>query len=234
VFATLCGLNRLQFGRLADDTVISGGKKAAGDALVRQIETEFKERGLRINAKKRQEMGFQSNSNQQHVHSIVVNSRHGTRISDEHRKLGRELAESYVAACKAVQSSSLEAVAYKRRRLAGMMYYQRQAKFSMAKHLYQMLRCGDRIIAQKLKDLRISPNKGNWWFVGTGRNEPRSIAGIMHLREMGIYPMKLPSGGRTKANYKRIPKVVSAGSQRRRAVRRPNGSQHQPNSSGST
>jgi hypothetical protein len=172
--------------------VLSGNNERAGRDMAKLAEDELGARGLRVNLEKRTEVGFQRNSGKQQVHNILVNSRNGTRISVEHREVARKLADEYVAGCHSVQSSSFVAIAYKRSRLVGMIHYQRQAKFSQASHLNQMLRRGDRFIARKLQMMRISADKGRWWLATKGKDEPRRIAETMRLREMGIEPLRQP------------------------------------------
>jgi hypothetical protein len=190
--ATVAGLNRICFGRLSDDTVISGKNERAGHSLANLAEDELRDRGLEVNARKRSEVGFQRNSGAQHVHNILVNNKNGTRIAAKHCESARKLADEYVAACRSVQSSSFVAIAYKRSRLVGSIHYQRQAKYSQASHLSQMLRRGDRFIVRKLQEMRICADKGRWWLASKASNEPQRIADTMRLREMGIEPEPRP------------------------------------------
>jgi hypothetical protein len=190
--ATVAGLNETDFGRLVDDTVLSGKNRRAGDALASLAEKELRLLGLEVNLKKRSQLGFQPNSGGQHVHNILVNNKNGTRIAAKHRESARKLADEYVAACRSVQSSSFVALAYKRSRLVGTIHYQRQAKFSQACHLNQLLRRGDRFIVRKLQEMRISADKGRWWLASKGKDEPRRIAETMRFRELGIEPFREP------------------------------------------
>lgn len=180
--ASFAGANNLSHTRVADDFVVSGNSKVLGDRLVRIIEEEVATRGININDKKRRESGFQPRSKPQTVHSIRVDNRRGTQISDAHRRIAIEVAASYVASCRGLQPQSLGATAAKRLRLHGYVYYFRQAKFSAAKHLRQQLELGDRIVARKLKAVRISANKNKWWVVNRKRNEPKRIARVWESR----------------------------------------------------
>ena len=180
--ASFSGAHGLAYTRVADDFVLSGNGKSVGDAATRQIERDIEERGVRVNDRKRRKSGFQDRSSTQLVHSIRVENRRGTGVSSEHHRVAIALAASYVESCRRVQPDSLEAVAAKRQRLHGYLHYSRQATFSPARHLKQQLATGDRLVAKKLKSLRISAYRNKWWLRNRKRNEPHRIARIWRER----------------------------------------------------
>ena len=167
------GTKRVSYSRVADDFVLSGNKRSEGEALVRRLESELQQRHIRINKKKREKSGFQIN--QKLVHNIRVENRRGTKISEEHWKIILDLAKSYQIACKRVQPSTLEAVAWKRQQLNGYLNYSKQADLTKTKHITNQLKIGDRFVSNKLKGLRLHPYKGKWWLVSSKRNEPRNL-----------------------------------------------------------
>ncbi len=176
------GPEQCRYTRVADDFVISDRRGLRGVALTKIVEEELVARGIPVNKKKRRQTGFQSNAAIQTVHNINVSQRHGTTITEQHMIQARTLAENYVAACRSVQSDSLEAVASKRQSLAGWMYYSRQAKYGPAKSLDSLIRAGDRHVARKLAIVNISAHKGRWWLVCPKRNEPKRIARVWRSR----------------------------------------------------
>jgi hypothetical protein len=186
LLSSFCG-KFLSYTRSADDSVLSGKNRRLGDHAARLIERALAVRGIRVNEKKRKEHGRQSIFWHQHVHSIRVNNRLGTTISDSHRDTALAMADAYVAACKSVQPNSLEALAYKRSQLQGWLNYCLQAKFSPARHLRRLLDAGDQTIRRKLLRLGLSAYKGKWWLVNrkSRKNEPRRIAQLWRKKLCG-------------------------------------------------
>ncbi|HBL42626.1 MAG TPA: hypothetical protein DDZ90_04455, partial [Planctomycetaceae bacterium] len=78
---SLSGANDLSYSRVADDFVLSGYKKYLGDNILLRLEGMLQQFGIQINDKKRRKSGFQNRSNPQLVHSIRVDLRRGTKIS---------------------------------------------------------------------------------------------------------------------------------------------------------
>jgi Reverse transcriptase (RNA-dependent DNA polymerase) len=176
--SSFCGQARLAYSRIADDLVISGNARDAGDDAIMRIEGLLQDRGLCINAKKRRESGFQFGEKKNLVHNICTHNKRGTQICDEHYVEAIELAEKYRAACKSVQRESLAALADKRQRLVGWLHYCRQAHYSPAQHVRRMLEVGDRAVLKKLRSLGISAHKNKWWLVSPRRNEPKRLVGL--------------------------------------------------------
>jgi hypothetical protein len=181
--ASMAGAARVRYSRVADDFVLSAQSSSAADPIVDRLERELAALGISVNEKKRK-TGFQDCSTDRRIHSISVSRPHGTSINRDQAAEARQLAASYVAACKSVSADSIEAVAYKRQRLTGWVYYCRQADFSPARMLRQQLEAGDRHVLRKLRTLGISAPKNKWWVVNerTRRNEPRRIAKIWRNR----------------------------------------------------
>ena len=188
------GNENCEFTRVADDLVLSSPCNESGNKLCRDMEDLLREKGLKINQKKRKKEGFQNRSKPQHVHSIRVDKRKGTEIHKNHQAVAWELAERYVSSCKCLQPDSLQATADIRKRLEGYMHYSRQAIYSNVKHLRKQLELGDRIVAKKLKAIRITAHKGKWWAVSVKRNkfgakivtrdEPKRIAAVWRQRQV--------------------------------------------------
>jgi hypothetical protein len=178
VISSFCGQSHLTYSRIADDLVISGNARDAGDDAIMRVESLLQDRGLRINARKRRESGFQFGEKKSLVHNICTQNKRGTQICDEHHLRAIEIAEKYRAACKSVQRESLVALAEKRQRLVGWLHYCRQAHFSPAHHLRRLLDAGDRAVLKKLRGLGISAHKNKWWLVSPRRNEPRRIVAL--------------------------------------------------------
>ena len=186
------GNENCEFTRVADDLVLSSPRGEAGNRLCREMEDLLRDKGLKINQKKRKKEGFQNRSKPQHVHSIRVDKRKGTEIHKNHQEIAWELAERYVSSCRSLQPDSLRATADIRKRLEGYMHYSRQAVHSNVKHLRRQLELGDRIVARKLKSLQISAYKNKWWAVSVKRNkfgakivtrdEPKRIAAVWRQR----------------------------------------------------
>lgn len=179
-----CG-KLLHASRVADDFVVSGNRKILGDALIRRLEEMIEERGININEKKRRKSGFQDRSAPQLVHNIRVENRRGTKIFRDHWNAARQCASSYIDSSRSVQPDSLEAVAAKRLRLLGYIYYMRQADFANVKHLKQQLKLGDRKVAGRIRAGRITAYKNKWWLKSKKRNEPRRIATVWRGRIAG-------------------------------------------------
>ena len=180
--ASLCGSLGLAYSRVADDFVISGKNIRLGETAARRLERQLATKGIRVNMRKRNENGFQHRNDKPLVHNILTHNRRGTTISDEHRQKATELAERYVAACKSLHADSLEAVAYKRQKLTGWMYYFRQAEFGPARHVRRLLEVGDVIVRRKLRSLSISAHKGKWWLIRKNCNEARRLSCIWKKR----------------------------------------------------
>jgi len=184
--ASFCGHSRLSFGRVADDFVLSGDDRGAGENGTKLIARLLDDRGIEVNQSKLRKDGFQDQSREQTVHGIAVNSRRGTKINKLHHNKAIKLAEAYLAACKSVQPSSLEALAHKHDVIHGWMHHCRQAHSSPAKHVRQLFEAGNRVVQKKLRSLGISAYKGKWWLVSNGkrhkRNEPRRIAAIWRTK----------------------------------------------------
>jgi Reverse transcriptase (RNA-dependent DNA polymerase) len=176
--SSFCGQGRLAYSRIADDLVLSGNARDAGDDAITRVEDLLRDRGLRINVKKCRESGFQCGMKKTLVHNICTHNKRGTQICDEHRLEAIEIAEKYRAACKSVQRESLMALADKRRRLVGWLHFCRQAHFGPAQHVRRMLEVGDRAVLNKLRSLGISAHKNKWWLVSPRRNEPKRIVGL--------------------------------------------------------
>ncbi len=186
------GNGNCEYSRVADDLVLSSPCNESGNRLCRNMEDLLREKGLKINQKKRKKEGFQNRSKPQHVHSIRVDKRKGTEIHKNHQKIAWKLAERYVHSCKCLQPGSLRATADIRKRLEGYMHYSRQAMYSNVRHLRRQLELGDRIVARKLSAIRITAHKNKWWAVSVKRNkfgakivtkdEPKRIAAVWRQR----------------------------------------------------
>ncbi len=188
------GNKNCEFTRVADDLVLSSACDETGNKLCREMEDLLRDKGLRINQKKRKKEGFQNRSKAQHVHGIRVDKRQGTEIHKNHQMIAWELSERYVISCKCLQPNSLRATADIRKRLEGYMHYSRQAVHSNVKHLRRQLELGDRIVARKLKAIRITAHKNKRWVVSVKRNkfgskivtrdEPKRIAAVWRQRQV--------------------------------------------------
>jgi hypothetical protein len=174
--ASAAGNKSLRYGRVADDFILSGKTQESGEFIAAKIEDELAKRNIGVNQRKKKRSGFQNPSCDRRVHGISVSKHQGTAINREQAAVARTLAASYAASCKSVAPETLEALAYKRRRLDGWMYYCRQATFSPAKQIRQQLEANDRRVLKKLTSLGLVAYRNKWWLISSKRNEPRRIA----------------------------------------------------------
>ncbi len=183
---SVCGAVKARYGRTYDDMVVSVNSREPVNRLGRLVENAIRDHGLVVNIRKRKEHGLQPRHNIQRVHNIVVNSKRGVRIPKDQGQSAIDLAESYVRGAKVVTADSLEALAYKRKRVFGWMCHCSQADFSPAKPLRKLLEQGDRIVGRRLRQQGLSPHKGKWWVVvHKSRNEPRRLANRWRARLSG-------------------------------------------------
>jgi len=164
-----------KYTRLVDDMIISGSSDCAPEAG-RFLEAEIKNHGLRCNLKKKSERGKQPRHLEQRVHNLIVNSARGLRIPSEQADRALAIAGPYVRGAKVVNADSIEALARKRERVTGHMYYFQQADFGPARRIYRLLHAGDCAVSRRLESLNLSPYKKKWWLRRRKRNEPRRLA----------------------------------------------------------
>lgn len=174
--AAACGYKGAQYSRTYDDLVISVQSPAMaewpGDAMRKQIEKH----GLSINTRKLRKNGFQARHQEQRVHNLRVNNKRGVTIVPEQSAKALALAESYLRGAKVVSADSLESLAYKRSKLAGWMYYTRQADFGPARQVRRLLEAGDRHVIHVLAKYGLSARRNKWWITTNQRNVPRCLA----------------------------------------------------------
>jgi hypothetical protein len=168
------------YGRLADDFVISTNSRKKAIALESELDHAIKHRRLEINEKKREKKGLLAGDQLKEIHSLVVNSRRGLKPKTEHIKKGLELATHYARCCRCAKLTDLAYLADLRQKVTGMMYYFRQADFSPARHIRMVLEHADKKVLRMLLKKGLQPHKNKWWLVHATRNEPQRL---MHLWE---------------------------------------------------
>jgi hypothetical protein len=173
--SSVCTTSAARYTRTADDMVVSVCSMDAVNAHVAMLETQIEEHGLKVSQRKRDKHGLQPSHKQQRVHNIVVNNKRGTGIVPEHVKEAIRRAEDYVIAARCVSADSLEAVALKRSRVHGWMYYCRQARFSPARHLRRLLEQGDRLVCRRLQIEQVTRTR-RWWLNIPRENRPKKLA----------------------------------------------------------
>lgn len=190
LLSSIAGSHGLRYGRIADDFVLSGNDRDAGEALAQLLEGELAARGVSVNEKKKRVSGLQTSSDERLVHSISVARRRGTKISRSHTQAAIKLAENYVAASRSVTADSIQAVACKRHAVAGWMYYCRQADFGPAKTIRNLLEAGDRHVLRRLRAVGLNSKGNKWWVVNhrAKRNEPKRLSIIWsHILERAAH-----------------------------------------------
>jgi hypothetical protein len=143
-------------GRYADDIVTSGDSIEDGDLAVTCIKKALGELGLEISSKKEEQLGFKTRGQLQVVHGTVTNDPEGPRITPTMRADYVGVAEDYVAACRAVQPQSLNAVRRKRLTLLGKINYAKRLRASKARHLEVLLRKGDDVFRRRVAQLDLA------------------------------------------------------------------------------
>lgn len=163
------------YRRFADDFVISNNSRKKAVALESELDHSISHRGLEVNEKKREKKGFLSGDQLKEIHSLVVNCRRGLKPKREHIAKGLQLAEHYARCCTCAKPADLPSLAKLRQRATGMMYYFRQADFSPARHIRNMLEHADKKVLRMLQSRGLQPHKNKWWLVHATRNEPQRL-----------------------------------------------------------
>jgi hypothetical protein len=167
----------VRYGRTYDDMVMSVDSSDLAEWPGNAMRKQIQEHGLTINTRKLRKTGFQPRHKEQRVHNLVVTSRRGVRIPDEHAEKAVALANSYVRGSAVVDANSLEGLARKRASLVGWMHHCRQADFGPARHIRTLLDAGDRRVDRMLASIGLVPHRKKWWLVvNGGRNEPSRLA----------------------------------------------------------
>jgi len=163
------------YRRFADDFVISNNSRKKAIALESELDHSISHRGLQVNERKREKKGFLPGDQLKEIHSLVVNSRRGLKPKKEHIAKGLQLAEHYARCCTCAKPADLPFLAKLRQRTTGMMYYFRQADFSPARHIRNMLEHADKKVLRMLQRKGLRPHKNKWWIVHATRNEPQRL-----------------------------------------------------------
>lgn len=171
---------RSKYRRFADDFVISTNSREKAIALGNELDHAITHRNLKISERKREKKGLLAGDQLKEIHSLVVNSRRGLKPKSGHLQKGHELAERYARSCRCAKPADLPLLADLRRRVAGMMYYFRQADFGPALHIRRMLEHADQKVLLMLLKRGLQPHKNKWWLVHRTRNEPQRL---LHLWE---------------------------------------------------
>lgn len=163
------------FGRLTDDFVFSARNRQIAIKLGKEIDQAILHRGLKINEKKCKKEGLLSGDSIKEIHSLVVNSSRGVCPKKPHIDKALGLATYYARRARCATPEDIPHLADLRGRVAGMMYYFRQAEFSPANHILRMLSIADLNVLRMLVSKGLSPNKNKWWIVNKNRNEPERL-----------------------------------------------------------
>jgi hypothetical protein len=174
-----------RYCRYGDDMIVSFMDSTSANTFSGIIDSAIADYGLSINKKKLSERGFQTAGCQVELLGLVVNNPRGTRIPKHKQQESTQFAQKYLRAATSVDPDSLPTVASYRNRLMGIINDARQAHFSNAHHLYEILIIGDRRVANRLQKLGISAYKSKWWLKGGRRklkggrrDEPARIAAL--------------------------------------------------------
>jgi len=168
--------------RIVDDFVVSSDDLAVIDELTLIIEDELRQRGIRVNHKKRRQSGLQRSENEQLVHSLRVNLKDGVRICKAHLQKARRQGLEYENACRRVTPASLLALAQRRNEFFGLINYIAQADRSPEKQIRTYLTRGDSIVREKLARQRLTAHRNKWWVFNDRRNEPLRLANLWQER----------------------------------------------------
>ena len=180
-----CGAVGANYTRTYDDMVASIDKTKHMEMPGKCIEKQIDSHGLKVNRRKRKKQGLQRRHKEQRVHNLIVSSKRGVRIPREQQRKALELAERYVRGAKAVSPACLEALAHKRERIFGFLCHFRQAYFSNARHLWKLIRSGDRIVSRRLDQIGLTPHRNKWWVMVKGhRNEPKRLANLWRTKSV--------------------------------------------------
>ncbi|MGA2093011.1 MAG: reverse transcriptase domain-containing protein [Sedimentisphaerales bacterium] len=171
------------FTRLADDFVVSAPNRQIAIKFGNEIDQDIFNRGLKINEKKREKRGLLAGDSIKEIHSLVVNSRRGVRPKSDHLKKALGLATYYTRFARSARPEDVPYLADLRGRVAGMMYYFRQAEFSPANHILRMLYSADLNVLRMLTSKGLYPYKNKWWIVNKTRNEPERLLRQWNLKK---------------------------------------------------
>jgi hypothetical protein len=174
------------FTRLTDDFVVSAPNRQIAIKFGNEIDQAVFNKGLEINEKKREKRGLLSGDSIKEIHSLVVNSRRGVRPKRDHLKKALGLATYYARFARSARPEDVPYLADLRSRVAGMMYYFRQAEFSPANHIRRMLYNADTNVLRMLVSKGLYPHKNKWWVVHKTRNEPLRLLRLWQ-RNNNIY-----------------------------------------------
>jgi hypothetical protein len=163
------------YTRLADDLVVSVSTREAATAIGVELDYAIADRGLRVNARKREKKGLLPGDKLKEIHGLIINSRRGLRPKDEHIQKALRLLEHYCRRCRCATPADLESLAYLRRVVCGWMYYMRQAHRSPARDMRRRIQFADARVNNVLKRNGIQASKNKWWVLGNKRNEPRRL-----------------------------------------------------------
>lgn len=163
------------YGRLADDFVISSNARENVMALANELDHSIIQRNLEINKNKLIKKGFLGGDKLKEIHSLIINSPRGLKPKAAHVKKGLKTAELYARCCRCAQIEDIPYLADLRQQVTGWMYYFRQADFSPASHMKQILDRADDKVLRMLKYKGLKPHKNKWWLVSDTRNEPERL-----------------------------------------------------------
>lgn len=165
VLYAACRENGFRYTRTYDDIVVSGDNHAIGIALGRMIEREIGRLGLTVNEKKKLKNGRQTNRKEQRVHNLVVNSRLGIALPDEHAKEALREAMAYANGAVSARPDSLVGLACRRQVAGGHLNYCRQADFAPVTVVKKLIGQGDQTVRDRLKKEGVTKRK-KWWKPG--------------------------------------------------------------------
>lgn len=199
--------SRGNFGRLADDFVMSTDSRKVALAFGNEIDHAIAQQQLTVNERKRRDRGFLAGHQLKDIHSLIANSRRGVRPKQEHIAEALGLANYYARRVMCAQPNDLPCLADLRARCHGWMYYFRQADFSPAKHLRHMLTSADAKIVRMLSRKGLVAYKNKWWLVQrgrTGQNEPQRLAAEWQKRMRSHTPGRGSQGDIGTSNIRTV------------------------------
>jgi hypothetical protein len=158
----ICRKLGCRYTRTYDDLVVSGFNIALAEGIGCLLDRKIKELGLRVNAEKRKERGFQTNRQEQRVHNLVVNSALGVAVPDEHAKKALIEAEGYVMGAVSARPDSIVGLVHRRERAMGHLNYFRQVNFAPVKRVRDLINQGDQIVRASLLRECVTRSK-KWW-----------------------------------------------------------------------
>ena len=171
-----------QYTRLADDFVASADSRQKAEVAGAEFDRVIQSQGLKVNSRKRKRRGLLLAHQRHEIHSLIINSRRGTRPKDQHIQLILALAQRYARRSHSATVNDLVPLAELRRRVAGHMYYQRQATFSPARHVARILKLSDSRILAMVKANGLYPHKNKWWLKSNSLDEAARLTFLFGLR----------------------------------------------------